>query len=100
MLERYRVAVVLENLNKQYERMLDIKEKKIDTLNAEVRKWSDRYKQCTEFIESRDLLAAFKEFIRPRSIHEKLTSRKERLMELDQRDRMKQINGKRSSVAI
>ena len=100
MLERYRVAVVLENLNKQYERMLDIKEKKIDTLNAEVRKWRDRYKQCTEFIESRDLLAAFKEFIRPRSIHEKLTSRKERLMELDQRDRMKQINGKRSGVAI
>ena len=100
MLERYRVAVVLENLNKQYERMLDIKEKKIDTLNAEVRKWSDRYKKCTEFIESRDLLAAFKEFIRPRSIHEKLTSRKERLMELDQRDRMKQINGKRSGVAI
>lgn len=100
MLDRYRVAVVLENLNKQYEKMLDIKGKKIDSLNAEVRKWRDRYKQCTEFIESRDLLAAFKEFIRPRSIYEKLTSRKERLMELDQRDRMKQINGKRSSVAI
>ena len=80
--------------------MLDIKEKKIDSLNAEVRKWKDKYIQCTEFIKSRDLLAAFKEFIRPRSIHEKLTSRKESLMKLDQRDRMIQINEKRSGIAI
>jgi hypothetical protein len=66
MLAKYRAAGTFENLSKQYEKLLTSKQKKIELLHEEIRKWEEKYEKCTEFLAGYNLLNTFKEFIRKR----------------------------------
>lgn len=62
----------LKNLNTAYERELSIKEKMIQRLKEQEKVLKTKLKQYELFIDVKGLVDAFKEFIRPKTIKEKL----------------------------
>ncbi|MCH3916942.1 MAG: hypothetical protein LKE40_05690 [Spirochaetia bacterium] len=88
-------------MNRQYGRALDSKEKKIAELTGELQKWKDKYKQCTEFLKSHNLLDLFKEFIRPKTLREKLELSKQKASEQDQqKSELEIVKDKKHDIAI
>lgn len=101
MVTRYRVSGTFENLNWQYVRILESKDKKIDELINEIQKLKDLYVKCQEFLKSHNLMDMFKEFIRPKTVREKLVIGKEKVAENDRTNtKVKSITDKKCDIAI
>ncbi|ETP70956.1 hypothetical protein UYO_3103, partial [Lachnospiraceae bacterium JC7] len=101
MVTRYRVSGTFENLNRQYVRILESKDKKIDDLTNELQNLKDLYAKCQEFLKSHNLLDMFKEFIRPKTVREKLVIGKEKVKENDrEHTKVKSISDRKRDIAI
>ena len=101
MVTRYRVSGTFENLNRQYVRILESKDKKIDELTNEIQKLKDLYAKCQEFIKIHNLLDMFKEFIRPKTVREKLVIGKEKIAANDRKQtKVKSISDRKRDIAI
>ena len=101
MVTRYRVSGTFENLNRQYVRILESKDKKIDELTNEIQKLKDLYAKCQEFLKSHNLLDMFKDFIRPKTVREKLVIGKEMIADNDRKQtKVKSISERKRDIAI
>lgn len=101
MVTRYRVSGTFENLNRQYVRILESKDKKIDELTNEIQKLKDLYAKCQEFLMSHNLMDMFKEFIRPKTVREKLVIGKEMIADNDRKQtKVKSISERKRDIAI
>ena len=101
MVTRYRVSGTFENLNRQYVRILESKDKKIDELTNEIQKLKDLYAKCQEFLKIHNLLDMFKEFIRPKTVREKLVIGKEMIADTDRKQtKVKSISERKWDIAI
>ena len=100
LIDRYRLAGTFDNLSRQYERTLDSKQIKIDALTAEIQKWQDKYRRCTEFLKEHKLLEAFKEFIRPKTLREQLAAGKTRTQRREAKRETCAAKEKRTDIAI
>ena len=74
MISRYRVAGTFENLSRKYETELSAKQEKNKKLTEQINTLKAKIKQHTDFLGKRGLLEAFAEFIRPKSIREKIAA--------------------------
>lgn len=101
MVTRYRVSGTFENLNRQYVRILESKDKKIDELTNEIQKLKGLYAKCQEFLKSHNLLDIFKEFMSPKSVREKLAIGKKKVSENNlELPILKCVNDRKHDVAI
>lgn len=101
MISRYRVAGTFENLNRQYASAIEAKDKTIAGLKEQVSSLKSKVREFTDFLSEHGLMEAFKEFIRPKSLKEKLEigKRKSREMEI-QKKNLTVVTDKKHDIAI
>ena len=101
MISRYRVAGTFENLNRQYASAIEAKDKTIAGLKEQVSSLKSKVREFTDFLSEHGLMEAFKEFIRSKSLKEKLEigKRKSREMEI-QKKNLTVVTDKKHDIAI
>lgn len=87
MISKYCVAGTFENLNTQYSKELRKKEHDVIKLKEQNGLLKDKLKKCTEFITQHGLVEAFKEFLRPKTVLEKLEINKKKSESLEKHDK-------------
>lgn len=75
MISRYRVAGTFENLSKEYDRNLSAKQSSLDKAMEQIKTLKDKLKRYDSFLGAKGLLEAFAEFIRPKSVHERMAEK-------------------------
>lgn len=83
MLSKYRVAGTFENLNRQYAGAIEAKDKTIAGLREQISSLKSKLREFTDFVSECGLMEAFKEFIRPKSMKEKLEIGKQKSKEIE-----------------
>ena len=101
MISRYRVAGTFENLNRQYANAIEAKDKTIAGLKEQISSLKSKVRECTDFISEHSLMEAFKEFIRPKSMKEKLEIGKQKSREMEiQKKNLTVVTDKKHDIAI
>ena len=101
MLLKYRVAGTFENLNRQYANAIETKDKTIAGLREQISSLKSKLREFTDFVSERGLMEAFKEFIRPKSMKEKLEIEKQKSRELEtQKRNLTVVTDKKHDIAI
>lgn len=101
MLSKYRVAGTFENLNRQYAGAIEAKDKTIAGLREQISSMKSKLREFTDFVSERGLMEAFKEFIRPKSMKEKLEIGKQKSKEMEtQKKKLTVISDKKHDIAI
>ena len=83
LIARYRLADTLERLYHEYESKTRTLKIRVDELKAEVAFLKDKVQKFTDFIEAKELVEAFKEFLNPKKAIEKV--RNDRAKKIEQR---------------
>lgn len=93
-------AGTLARLNEAYDKDLGRMQAVIDKLTGRVKSLTERIAECENFMKIKGLLEEFKEFIRPKSIAEKLQQNKQ-IVAMQEPDKVKKRSvEKRQDVAI
>ena len=93
-------AGTLKNLNMDYEKELSVMKRTIDKLSGQVKTLKSRVKQYENFIDLRGLLDTFVEYIRPKTIQERLDEKKV-VVEKEKKVKVQEVNVKRKrDIAI
>ena len=100
MVDRYRVAGIFENLNEQYEKEIFAKQSKIDKLTEKVKSLTTQVKQFKDFLTDKNLMVALEEFIRPKSLSEKLKLNQELVKVKDRSGTIKKERPIKHDIAI
>ena len=101
MISRYRVSGTFENLNKQYVNAIETKDKTIDGLRKQIVSLKNEMKGFTDFLSEYSLIDTFKEFIRPKTLKEKLEISKRKSSKLEQqKKKLTAITDKKHDIAI
>ena len=101
MISRYRVAGTFENLNRQYASAIEAKDKTIAGLKEQISSLKSKVREFTDFVSEHGLMEAFREFIRPKSMKEKLEIGKRKSKEMEiQKKKLTVITDKKHDIAI
>lgn len=101
MISRYRVAGTFENLSRKYETELSAKQEKNNKLTEQINTLKAKIKQHTDFLGKCGLLEAFAEFIRPKSIREKIATYSKEVEKEKTKTRVQSIGkNRRDDIAI
>ncbi len=101
MLSKYRVAGTFENLDRQYASAIEAKDKTIAGLREQISSLKSKIREFTDFVSEHGLMEAFKEFIRPKSMKEKLEIGKQKSKEMEmQKKKLTVITDKKHDIAI
>ena len=101
MISRYRVAGTFENLNRQYASVIEAKDKTIAGLKEQISSLKSKVREFTDFVSEHGLMEAFREFIRPKSMKEKLEIGKLKSREMESQKRnLTVITDKKHDIAI
>ena len=101
MITRYKVAGTFENLNRKYETELSAKQEKNNKLAEQINTLKAKIKQHTDFLGKHGLLEAFTEFIKPKTIREKLEAHKRQINRENDHSKVKTIErNRRNDIAI
>ena len=101
MISRYRVARTFENLNRQYASAIEAKDKTIAGLREQISSLKSKIREFTDFVSEHGLMEAFKEFIRPKSMKEKLEIGKQKSKEMEmQKKKLAVITDTKHDIAI
>lgn len=93
-------AGTLARLNEAYDKDLGRMQTVIDKLTGRVKSLTERVAECENFMNINGLLEEFKEFIRPKSIAEKL-QRNKQVVEMRKPDKLQRRNSnKKHDIAI
>ena len=76
LMEMAQGAGTLKNLNMAYEKEISVMKKKIDKVSAQIKTLRSKVKQYETFLDLRGLVDAFMEYIRPKTVQEKLDEKK------------------------
>lgn len=101
MISRYRVAGTFENLNRQYASAIEAKDKTIAGLKEQISALKSKVGEFTDFVSEHGLMEAFKEFIRPKSLKEKLEIGKQKSRDMEtQKRNLTVVTDKKHDIAI
>lgn len=101
MISRYRVAGTFENLNRQYASAIEAKDKTIAGLKEQISSLKSKVREFTNFASEHGLMEAFREFIRPKSMKEKLEIGKQKSREMEaQKKNLTVVTDKKHDIAI
>ena len=100
MLSKYRVAGTFENLNRQYAGAIEAKDKTIAGLREQISSLKSKLREFTDFVSECGLMEAFKEFIRPKNIVEKLAKNKRDIANRDVESIQRKRTAKKHDIAI
>lgn len=101
MLSRYRVTGTFENLNRQYANALEAKDRISAGLKEQISSMKNKIREFTDFVSEHGLMDAFKEFIRPKSLKEKLEIGKQKFHEMEiQKKNLTVVTDKKHDIAI
>lgn len=101
MISRYRVAGTFENLNRQYASAIEAKDKTIAGLKEQISSLKSKVREFTDFVSEHGLMEVFREFIRPKSMKEKLEIGKQKSREMEsQKKNLTVITDKKHDIAI
>lgn len=101
MISRYRVLGTFENLNKQYANVIETKDKTIDSLRKQMVSLKNEMKGFTDFLSEYSLINIFKEFIRSKTLKEKLENSKQKSSKMEQqKQKLTAITDKKHDIAI
>lgn len=75
-MEMAQSAGTLKNLTMAYEKEVSAMKKTIDRLSVQVKTLRSKVKQYEVFLDLRGLVDAFREYIRPKTVQEKLDEKK------------------------
>lgn len=99
VMEMAQASGTLEKLNEAYDRDMDTMQRKIDNLAVQVKGLKNKISQLEAFIKIKDLVDEFKEFIRPKTVTEKLQMNKRRVADAD-KERQVVMPKKKHDLAI
>lgn len=102
MLEKYLAVGTMENMNSIYEKKISMMQATIDKMSARVKELKDIVKRYEGFLDLRGLTEAFKEFIRPKGVVERLHQNLE-IVESKKKIQQKQteyIENRKNDIAI
>lgn len=101
MISRYRVSGTFENLNKQYANVIERKDKTIDSLRKQMVSLKNEMKGFIDFLSEYSLINIFKEFIRSKTLKEKLENSKQKSSKMEQqKQKLTAITDKKHDIAI
>lgn len=90
----------MKNLNMAYEKEVSAMKKTIDRLSTQVKTLRSKVKQYEVFLDLRGLVDVFREYIRPKTVQEKLDEKKA-IVEKEKERRMQEVNVKKKhDIAI
>lgn len=101
-LEKYLSVGTMENMNSIYEKKISMMQATIDKMSARVKELKGIVKRYEGFLNLRGLTEAFKEFIRPKGVVERLHQNLE-IMESKKKIQQKQteyIEKRKNDIAI
>ena len=87
-------AGTLKNLNRAYEKEISAMRKTIDRLSVQVKTLQSKVKQYDTFLDLRGLVDAFMEYIRPKTVQERLAEKKI-MVEKEKRTRLENMDAKK-----
>lgn len=100
LMEMAQGAGTLKNLNVAYEKELSVMKKTIDKLSGQVKSLKSRVKQYENFLDLRGLLDVFVEYIRPKTMQERLDEKKA-IVEKEKRVKVQEVDmEKKRDIAI
>ncbi len=101
MISRYRVAGTFENLSRQYASAIEAKDKIIAGLKEQISSLKSKVREFTDFVSEHGLMEDFREFIRPKSMKEKLEIGKQKSREMESQKRnLTVVTDKKHDIAI
>lgn len=100
LMEMAQGAGTLKNLNVAYEKELSVMKKTIAKLSGQVKSLKSRVKQYENFLDLRGLLDVFVEYIRPKTMQERLDEKKA-IVEKEKRVKVQEVDmEKKRDIAI
>ena len=76
LLKIAKASGTMERLNKMYDKDIDQLQVKLDKCMEQIKTLSDKVKKYESFLNIKGLISKFKEFLKPKSIHNRLTEKK------------------------
>ena len=91
----------IENFNRQYASAIEAKDKTIAGLKEQISALKSKVGEFTDFVSEHGLMEAFKEFIRPKSLKEKLEIGKQKSRDMEtQKRNLTVVTDKKHDIAI
>ena len=90
----------LEKLNEIYDREMEYMQGAIDDLKAQLKTWKNKIQQYDKFLNVKGLVEEFKEFIRPKSIKERMEANQKTVKTQKQEQEMKPVQRRKKDIAI
>ena len=72
----------------------------IDDLKAQLKTWKNKIQQYDKFLNVKGLVEEFKEFVRPKSIKERMEANQETVKTQKQEQEMKPVQRRKKDIAI
>ncbi len=100
LIDMAQASGTLEKLNEIYDRELEHMQGIIDDLMVQVKTWKDKVLQYDKFFNVKGLVEEFKEFVRPKSIKERMEAKQKTVKTQKQEQKMKPVQRRKKDIAI
>ena len=100
LIDMAQASGTLEKLNEIYDRELEHMQGIIDDLMVQVKTWKDKVLQYDKFFNVKGLVEEFKEFVRPKSIKERMVDKQKRVETQKKQTVMKHVSRRKEDIAI
>ena len=100
LMDMAQASGTLEKLNEIYDRELEYMQGAIDDLKAQLKTWKNKIQQYDKFLNVKGLVEEFKEFVRPKSIKERMEDKQKRVETQKKQTVMKHVSRRKEDIAI
>lgn len=100
LMDMAQASGTLEKLNEIYDWELEHMQGIIDDLMVQVKTWKDKVLQYDKFLNVKGLVEEFKEFVRPKSIKERMEANQKTVKTQKQEQEMKPVQRRKKDIAI
>ena len=94
LMDMAQASGTLEKLNEIYDREMEYMQGAIDDLKAQLKTWKNKIQQYDKFLNVKGLVEEFKEFVRPKSIKERMEDKQKK------QTVMKHVSRRKEDIAI
>ena len=100
LMDMAQASGTLEKLNEIYDREVEYMQGAIDDLKAQLKTWKNKIQQYDKFLNVKGLVEEFKEFVRPKSIKERMEDKQKRVETQKKQTVMKHVSRRKEDIAI
>ena len=100
LMDMAQASGTLEKLNEIYDREMEYMQGAIDDLKAQLKTWKNKIQQYDKFLNVKGLVEEFKEFVRPKSIKERMEDKQKRVETQKKQTVMKHVSRRKEDIAI